>query len=506
MLRIALGQPGVVLIGVRIVLLRFHRAVVAALIASIFIPKAIAQQQPDAQLQINAAIQDALVWTGHYDGLTDGDLGKRSISAISNFQRANGLPPSGELDTTQISLLFHRAGVERQKVQFKLVNDSRAQVTVGLPFAFLTKNNETPRGTRYASTNGELSIIVGRFVREEGVLKSVYQRVIQTSGVINYHQRVIRKDAFYVSGEDDDRFHYYTAKTHGDEVRGVSITFSKQNVGVEFAGSMQRLTIAIVNSLHNPIPAYPSVDREPEIAGYTKRLDPPATTGSVPPRPPKDEPAKIFTGSGFFIDASGHLITNHHVIQSCNELVVLDYGAGRLVNSDPANDLAIVKITTDKPIRPVRFRPDEVDLGEKIVVMGYPLVGTLSASLNVTGGIVSSLRGIQGDQRYLQITAAVQNGNSGGPLLDEAGRLSGVVTGKLDHLRGLIDRGSVPENIAFAIRASYVMALLRAARITPLVEPVSTPRSEREIAAAVGASTVLVVCRGRITPAEVKRQ
>jgi serine protease Do len=478
------------------------KAIVALSLSFVSITSGLAQQQPDAKQQINAAIQDALVWTGHYDGLTDGDLGKRSAVAITDFQRANGLLPSGELDQTQVGLLFDRAGEERRKAQFKLVNDSRALVTLGLPMAYLTRSNETPRGTRYASPNGELSIIVGRFVRDEGVLKSVYQRVIQTSGVTNFHQRVLRKETFYVSGEDDDRFHYYTGKTHADEVRGLSITFSKQNAGVEFAGAMQRLTIAIVNSFHNPIPAYPSVRRDPEIAGFTKRLDPPATTGSVPPRLPRDEGSRLFTGSGFFVDATGHLITNYHVIQNCSELAVLDYGAARLVESDAANDLAIVKVTSDKPIRPVRFRPDEVDLGEKIVVMGYPLVGVLAASVNVTSGIVSSLRGVQGDQRYLQITAAVQNGNSGGPLLDEAGRLSGVVTAKLNLDR--FDRGSVPENIAFAIRASYVTALLRAARITPQVEPSASPRSEREIAAAVGASTVLIVCRGRAAPAEAK--
>ena len=76
-----------------------------------------------------------------------------------------------------------------------------------------------------------------------------------------------------------------------------------------------------------------------------------------------------------------------------------------------------------------------LQLGENIFVYGFPLVGDLSTSGNFTAGTITALAGIDDDTRYVQISAPVQPGNSGGPLLDSGGRVIGVVTSKLNTIR-----------------------------------------------------------------------
>jgi S1-C subfamily serine protease len=101
-------------------------------------------------------------------------------------------------------------------------------------------------------------------------------------------------------------------------------------------------------------------------------------------------------------------------------------------------------------------------LGQNVVVVGYPLQGILASSVNVTTGAVSALAGLQDDTRMIQITAPVQPGNSGGPLLDQAGAVIGVVSSKLDVLKMAEMIGDVPQNINFAIRDTTVRAFLEA--------------------------------------------
>ncbi len=97
-----------------------------------------------------------------------------------------------------------------------------------------------------------------------------------------------------------------------------------------------------------------------------------------------------------------------------------------------------------------------------MVVVGFPLQGVLSSDLNVTTGIVSALAGPGNDRRLLQMTAPVQPGNSGGPLLDLSGNVVGVVVGKLDAIKLAQLTGDIPQNVNFAIAGGIARAFMDA--------------------------------------------
>jgi S1-C subfamily serine protease len=188
------------------------------------------------------------------------------------------------------------------------------------------------------------------------------------------------------------------------------------------------------------------------------------TAASAEGQPSKPAKAMTQSGTGFAISAAGHVVTNAHVVRGCVGDIEGNLGGEapvklRLVSSDPTNDLALLQAPAPfKEIATIRDKP--VHSGDSVVAIGYPFHGMLTSDFTVTTGIVSSLGGLRNDTRFLQISAAVQPGNSGGPLLDTDGQIVGVVTGKLDWLRVAKATGDLPENINFAIKTGMLRDFL----------------------------------------------
>ncbi len=122
--------------------------------------------------------------------------------------------------------------------------------------------------------------------------------------------------------------------------------------------------------------------------------------------------------------------------------MVVKHGTARIVARDAKNDLALLHLVARPEagtVRPVVFRSTPMELGESVYVLGYPYSGVLDNGVNFTSGMVSSSAGMDNDSTRFQITAPVQPGNSGGPVLDQAGNLLGVV---VSRLAGPIHRGA----------------------------------------------------------------
>jgi S1-C subfamily serine protease len=132
-------------------------------------------------------------------------------------------------------------------------------------------------------------------------------------------------------------------------------------------------------------------------------------------------------------------------------------------------------------------------LGEDILVAGYPLRGLLGG-MNVTTGTVSSTSGLGGDARYLQITAPVQPGNSGGPLLDGAGSVVGVIVAKLDAMAVAKATGDIPQNVNFAIKSAVARSFLSIHDVEFRESTSANDKSRVAVAAEARSHTVLVEC------------
>jgi len=143
-----------------------------------------------------------------------------------------------------------------------------------------------------------------------------------------------------------------------------------------------------------------------------------------------------------------------------------------------------------------QFAPRPAPLNVDITVAGYPLSGILSG-LNVTRGSVSGLKGLAGDSILMQISAPVQPGNSGGPAVDQAGRVVGVVVSKLDARKVAEVIGDIPQNVNFAVRGEIAKLFLFQNGIEARIAETDTPTlKSEELAMHLEAITRLVECFG----------
>ena len=194
-----------------------------------------------------------------------------------------------------------------------------------------------------------------------------------------------------------------------------------------------------------------------------------------------DELISASSGSGFAVSFDGYVVTNHHVVDAC-EKVMLHTKENKIpmsvITNDPKNDLALLK---------GEFRPNTIlplsgrdpELLQDVYVAGFPFGDNFSTSVKVTKGIVSSLSGIGNNYSHVQIDAALQSGNSGGPILDEFGNVVGVAVAKLDAKAMFDNLGIIPENTNFGIKPSVLRSVLESNNISlPSANERSISKSE----------------------------
>ena len=168
------------------------------------------------------------------------------------------------------------------------------------------------------------------------------------------------------------------------------------------------------------------------------------------------------SGSGFAVSPDGYVITNNHVIEGCQEVILHTKEKDiktRVIAFDPQNDLALLK-GDFQPKTVFALSNNRPELLQDIYVAGYPFGNAISSSIKVTKGIVSSLTGIGNNFSNIQIDAALQSGNSGGPIIDDNGNVIAVAVSKLDAKYMLENFGSIPENTNFGIKSSVVKSML----------------------------------------------
>jgi S1-C subfamily serine protease len=205
------------------------------------------------------------------------------------------------------------------------------------------------------------------------------------------------------------------------------------------------------------------------------------------------------TGTGFVISATGQIVTNHHVVDGCTGDIHGNLSGEpattlRLVSSDESNDLALLQGPAGSFKDFARIRDRAIRSGDSVVAIGYPFHGLLTSDFTVTTGIVSSLSGVLNDTRYLQISAAVQPGNSGGPLLDTSGQIVGMVSAKINALKFVRATGNIPENINFAIKTGALRDFLDNSVVAYQTAEPKGELKTAEIAGAARAYTLLISC------------
>ena len=240
----------------------------------------------------------------------------------------------------------------------------------------------------------------------------------------------------------------------------------------------------------NPYKMIP-VEEEPEVATEPVEEEPDMAAKPID----ESELIIIGSGSGFFISSQGHILSNAHVVGGCKKIKVYENGKEILLNildTDTKNDVGLVK-GKFKNTKYLNIKSDGAELGEDIVAFGYPLVDTLSDSVKLTKGIVSALAGPNNNFAMIQIDAALQPGNSGGPVLNMNGLVVGIASSGLSKLKMAKEHKILPENVNFAVAAPTIVKFLKANNIN-LAQGTNKIYKTKELAKIGEPATVQLLC------------
>lgn len=175
-------------------------------------------------------------------------------------------------------------------------------------------------------------------------------------------------------------------------------------------------------------------------------------------RPPAG-PGLLAAGTGFYL-GDRLIVTAEHVVAGCRSVTLGDGTELALLASDPDLDVAALRApgpaATWLNLAPAR----DIRLGQPVHALGFPYYALAGTSLNLTSGNVSALAGIDDDGRFFSFTAPVQPGNSGGPLIDRTGAVTGVVVARLSEDFIVDATGTVPQNVNYALGTAELIAFL----------------------------------------------
>ena len=210
-----------------------------------------------------------------------------------------------------------------------------------------------------------------------------------------------------------------------------------------------------------------------------------------------DELVPAASGTGFFVSKAGHIITNYHVIEGCDSNKVAY--KGKLINTDTlavdkTNDLAILKAN----ITPNKFyavSTEDASLLEDIIIAGYPLGKKVSAAIKTSKGSVTALAGYGDNYSEFQTDAALNQGNSGGPIINQKGNVIGVAVANYGKKSGV-------ESFNFGIKSSTLKTFASANNLK-FASPNNRDLSNKELGDLITEGTIYLECH--MTIAKIKR-
>lgn len=275
-----------------------------------------------------------------------------------------------------------------------------------------------------------------------------------------------------------------------------------QATGVLDAATLAALRLAVASGPPDGAGAPEREGGKPPPSANRPQPSPGAVARVVPVPPPADQAQRqgqrrASTGTGFIV-SEGRVLTNHHVTDGCARMVGV-LADGRRVElaigpRDASRDLALLSGPNDLG-PPLAFRNGPPRRGDEVVTYGFPLIGILGTGPSLTTGEISALNGLRGDPNTLIMSAPVQSGNSGGPLLDRGGNVVGVIVAKLAALR-VAERtgGDLPQNVNFAVHGSVAVDFLRRNGVTPKLQPTLATLPAAEVGEIAHPSTLLLEC------------
>jgi serine protease Do len=417
----------------------------------------------DARLlmsQEKRTVQAALAFSGDYVGLMDGAWGKGSQRALEAYSMRTS--STNKPTFKDVLPLLRAFEAERETGGWSIYYSHVTDTSYAHPFNILIRD-ANPEVIKFTGVDGRINLILD-FADLRGTL-AVHSYLLSESLSFPERYQSLKTDRLITSVTLTDGLIAYA---RSDRLDQGYVTISI------IAGEEHRTRVALIaGSIQRGYGLELELPSEGLLASMIQnsgaKQNPPSqvegnASSAVDPATPALSGKLAGSGTGFFINNTD-IVTAEHVVTGCVRLSLMDGSPLTPISSNADLDLAVVSSARRSDVW-LELSADVVaHLGETVMALGYPYLGTLDQGLTVTGGNVSALQDINGSKDRVMISAPVQPGNSGGPLVNSRGAVIGVVVSRVDDLAILENTGSLPQNMSFAVRNDTLTEFLKGAQI-----------------------------------------
>jgi peptidoglycan hydrolase-like protein with peptidoglycan-binding domain len=408
------------------------------------------------------AIQDALVWTGDYAGITDGSFGKGTLAAIKAYQARAKAKVDGILTAASRGTLIADGAKARQAAGFTVIDDAKSGIRIGIPLKLLDQRAVGKTGAIFKAKDNSASLEAFMEDPSKTSLAELFQQgTTDPSKHITY--KVLRTDFFVITGDMGGKRFFTRVASGAAGIRGFVFNFPPNP-------AFDRISVAIADSfVPFPEPGKPAAPG-PAVALPGKPLVPPPL------------PHPVIKLSGLAVDAK-HILTVA-LPEGC-AAPTLAGGQAKILRSDAASGLALLERSgPDAQTVGVALRASDMQKGDRVIVLSSTADGEANVSVS-TGEAPSASR----------ILAPLQ-APSGSLVFDRSGALAGIVTFQANIKR--LPGGVVPEASYTMVTASAIKSFLAAANQPLKVQDQGgAEASAGAVAAKYGRALAALSCGGQ---------
>ena len=417
-------------------------------------------------------LQIALRWAGHYNGRIDAAFGRGTRSAMASWQGANGYDATGVLTTRQRADLLGQYNAVFDGLGMRRVTDSRAGISIEMPADVVSRDRYDPPFAVY-DPSGDLQARV-LLISQPGdsrTLAGLYE-IMQTLEIVPLEgERSRDGDSFLLTGANDEIVSHTEVTLSGGELKGFTLVWP--------AGDEERRT-RVLQRMQSSFERIGGVLDPAQVTNASASVD---LVSGLQVRQPRA------SGSGFFVSENGVVLTSYDTVGDCTQITLDGSYDARLVAGNAALGAALLRPEGRLAPRAVgAFRDGLPRLQSEIAVAGYPYGGVLSAP-TLTYGTFEDIRGLGGEEGLSRLALATEPGDAGGPVLDEAGGVVGMLL-PADATSGQ----QLPQDVRFALQARMIAPLLDEAGVTTPLSTGTARMAPEDLTERAAAMTVLVSC------------